>query len=395
MEARDIQHVAVLGAGSMGHGITQVIAMAGYDVTMHDIKRDRVEEGYKNIEWSLEKLTEKGRLEKTVETVLDRVETAVDLERAVEDADLVIEAAPENMELKKEIFGALDASAPEHAVLASNTSSLSITEMAAATSHPERVVGMHFFNPPVKMDLVEVVYGDETTDETSACTATFVEDIGKTPIYVRKDVRGFVVNTVLLPFLVESAWIVSAGEASIEEADAAMVHERGYPMGPFELADLTGIDVNYHVLSEAGNPIPPALAERFETGNYGRKTGEGFYDYEDGEGVTYGTYGAEVFDTLRVEARMINEGARLVGDGVATPEAIDTGMKLGTAFPEGPCRRADEIGLDSVQRKLRRLYEATGEKRYEPAEYLAERVVAGETGVDAGVGFYTYGDGDR
>ncbi|WP_255152119.1 3-hydroxyacyl-CoA dehydrogenase/enoyl-CoA hydratase family protein [Halorarius halobius] len=395
MDVSDIQQVAVLGAGSMGHGITQVAAMAGYEVTMRDIEQDLVDEGYENIEWSLEKLAEKDRLEEPVETVMARVDTAVDLETAVEDADLVIEAAPENMDLKKDIFGDLDEFAPEETVLASNTSSLSITEMASATSRPEQVVGMHFFNPPVKMDLVEVIYGDETSDETAECAYEFVEAIDKTPIYVRKDVRGFVVNTVLLPFLIESAWMVSEGEATIEEADAAMVHQRGYPMGPFELTDMTGIDVNYHVLAEAGTPIPPALAEPYEAGNYGRKTGKGFYDYEEGEGVSYEAGDGEGFDTLRVEARMINEAARLVGDGVATPDAIDTGMRLGTGFPEGPCRRADKIGLDAVLETLRDLHEATGEARYEPADYLVERVEAGNTGEDAGEGFYEYGEADE
>jgi enoyl-CoA hydratase/3-hydroxyacyl-CoA dehydrogenase len=395
MDAREIEQIAVLGAGSMGHGITQVAAMAGYEVTMRDIEQELVDEGYDNIEWSLGKLAEKERLEESVETVMARVDTAVDLATAVEDADLVVEAAPENMELKKEIFGELDDLAPDHAILASNTSSLSITEMASATSRPEQVVGMHFFNPPVKMDLVEVIYGDETSDETAECAYAFVEAIGKTPIYVRKDVRGFVVNTVLLPFLIESAWMVSEGEATIEEADAAMVHQRGYPMGPFELTDMTGIDVNYHVLTEAGTPIPPALAEPYEAGNYGRKTGKGFYDYEDGEGVTYEAGDGERFGTLRVEARMINEAARLVGDGVATPDAIDTGMRLGTGFPEGPCRRADKIGFDTILETLRDLHEEYGAARYEPADYLVERVEAGKTGKDAGKGFYEYGGDDE
>ncbi|UPV98902.1 3-hydroxyacyl-CoA dehydrogenase NAD-binding domain-containing protein [Halorussus gelatinilyticus] len=392
MTVSDIQSVTVLGAGNMGHGIAEVAAMAGYDVTMRDVEADLVEDGYDDIEWSLEKLAEKDRLDESVEEVLARIDTTTDLEAAVAEADFVIEAAPERMDLKKGIFGDLDEFAPDDAILASNTSSLSITEMATATSRPEQVVGMHFFNPPVRMDLVEVIYGEETSDDTAETAYEFVESLGKTPIYVRKDVNGFVVNTVLGPFTGEPAWTVSNGEAEIREADAAMVHRRGYPMGPFELADLTGIDVGYHVREEAGRPIPPITEQKVEDDELGRKTGTGFYDYEDGDGADYEPGDGEEFDTLRVEARMINEAARLVGDGVATPDEVDTGVKLGLGFPEGICRRADKIGLDAVLDKLRTLHEETGDDRFAPDDYLVELVESGKTGEDAGAGFHEYGD---
>ncbi|MFC4551206.1 MULTISPECIES: 3-hydroxyacyl-CoA dehydrogenase/enoyl-CoA hydratase family protein [Halorussus] len=395
MTVDSIRRVAVLGAGNMGHGIAEVVAMAGYDVTMRDIEEDLVEDGYESIRWSLEKLAEKGRLDEPVDEILARIETTTDLRSAVADADLVVEAAPEQMELKKDIFADLDEFAPDGAILASNTSSLSITEMASATDRPEDVVGMHFFNPPVKMDLVEVIYGEETSDETAETAYEFVESVGKTPIYVRKDVRGFVVNTVLGPFTDEPAWMVSNGEAAVREADAAMVHRRGYPMGPFELSDLTGIDVGYHVRNEAGRPIPPITEEKVENDELGRKTGKGFYDHENGAGVDYEPGDGEDFDTLRVEARMVNEAARLVGDDVATPDEIDTGVKLGLGFPEGICRRADKLGLDTVLDKLRTLHEETGDDRFAPDDYLIELVESGKTGEDAGAGFHDYGgDGD-
>ncbi|WP_136717775.1 3-hydroxyacyl-CoA dehydrogenase/enoyl-CoA hydratase family protein [Halorientalis salina] len=393
MQVDDIDRVAVLGAGSMGHGITEVVAIAGYDVVMRDIEQDLVDDGYDDIEWSLQKLAEKGLIDEDADEVLSRVETEVDLETAVDDVDLVIEAAPEQMELKKEIYGNLDDFTPEHTILASNTSSLSITEIATATDRPDQVVGMHFFNPPVKMDLVEVIYGDETSDETAEAAHDFVESIDKTPIYVRKDVNGFVVNSVLGPFGDEAAWMVSEDEATVEQADAAMVHQRGYPMGPFELADMTGIDIGYHVRKEAGRPIAPIVEEKVENENLGKKTGKGYYDYEDGEGTTYEPGDGEGFDTLRVEARMVNEAAKLIGNDVATPDAIDTGMRLGAGFPEGPCRRADKTGLDEILEKLETLYEQTEADRYRPADYLVELVNNGHTGEDAGRGFYEY-DGD-
>ncbi|WP_394739593.1 3-hydroxyacyl-CoA dehydrogenase/enoyl-CoA hydratase family protein [Natronococcus roseus] len=389
-----IERVAVLGAGNMGHGIAEVTAIAGYDVALRDIEPEYVEDGYESIAWSLEKLEEKDRLDEPADAILERIETTTDLEDAVADADLVIEAAPENLELKHDIFADLERYADEDTLLATNTSSLPITDIAEAVDTPERVLGLHFFNPPVKMDLVEVIYGAETSDGAAEAGHDWVESIGKTPIYVRKDVRGFVVNTIVGPFVGEPAWMVSAGDAEIRQADAAMVHERGYPMGPFELADLTGIDVGYHVRKEAGDDVPPITAEKVQAGELGKKTGRGFYDYESGDGPDYEPGQGEGFDTLQVEARMINRAAYLVGEDVATPEAIDIGVRLGLGFPEGICRRADKIGLDTVLEKLETKLEETGDDRFEPHPYLRELVAAGKTGEDAGAGFHEYGDAD-
>ncbi|GAA0454659.1 3-hydroxyacyl-CoA dehydrogenase [Halococcus dombrowskii] len=389
----DIERVAVLGAGNMGHGITEVVALGGYDVTMRDIETDLIESGSENIEWSVGKLAENGAIDDP-DDVLARIDTTTDLAEAVGDADLVVEAAPERMALKKEIYAELDELAPDGAILASNTSSLSITEIASATDRAEQVVGTHYFNPPVKMDLVEVIYGERTSDATAETAHDFVESLGKTPIYVQRDVQGFVVNSVLGPFMVEPAWMVSNDEATIREADAAMVHRRGYPMGPFELADLTGIDIGYSVREEAGITNPPVIEERVEAEELGRKTGKGYYDYEDGDGADYEASDGEEFDTLRVEARMVNEAAKLVGMDVATPEAIDTGMRLGAGFSEGPCRRADREGLDTFLDKLEALHETTGEERFEPADYLVELVENGNTGQESGRGFYEYENGE-
>ncbi|WP_049914452.1 3-hydroxyacyl-CoA dehydrogenase/enoyl-CoA hydratase family protein [Haloterrigena salina] len=392
MSLDSIDRVAVLGAGNMGHGITEVTAMAGYDVAMRDIKDEFVEDGYESIEWSLRKLEEKELIDESADEVLERIDTTTDLEAAVADADLVIEAAPEELDLKHDIFSDLEEYTSEDTLLATNTSSLPITDIAEAVDTPERVLGLHFFNPPVKMDLVEVIYGQDTSDEAAEAGYEWVESIGKTPIYVRKDVRGFVVNTIVGPFGGEPAFMVSNGETTIREADATMAHERGYPMGPFELADLTGIDVGYHVRKEGGSPIPPITEEKVEAEELGQKTGKGFYDYEDGDGADYEPEDAGDFDWLRVEARMINRAAFLVGEDVATPEEVDTGVQLGLGFPEGICRRADKIGLDTVLAKLEELYEETGSDRFEPHPYLEELVAEGKTGEDAGAGFYDYGD---
>ena len=389
-----IDRVAVLGAGNMGHGIAEVAAIAGYDVALRDVEDEFVEDGYEQIEWSLEKLAEKERLTESPGTILERIEATTDLEAAVSDADLVVEAAPENLALKHEIFSEVEALTGPETVIASNTSSLPITDIAEAVDAPERVLGLHFFNPPVKMDLVEVIYGEQTSDEAATLGHDWVESIDKTPIYVRKDVRGFVVNTILGPFGGEAAWMVSADEATIHEVDAAMVHERGYPMGPFELADMTGIDVGYHVREEAGEPIPPIVEEKVEAGHLGRKTGRGYYEYEDGPGADYEPGDGSDFDTLRIEARMVNRAAFIVGEDVSTPEEVDTGVRLGLGFPEGICRRADKIGLDTILETLESLREETGEDRYDPHPYLEELVEAGHTGEEAGAGFYEYDTDD-
>jgi enoyl-CoA hydratase / 3-hydroxyacyl-CoA dehydrogenase len=357
MTVDSVQRVVVLGAGSMGHGIAEVAAIGGYDVTIRDIEDDIIREGYENVEWSLEKLAEKGRIEESADAVLDRIETTTDLAEAVSDADLVIEAVPEQMEIKEDTFSEVDEHAPEHAILASNTSSLSISEIASVTSRPDQVVGLHFFNPPVKMDLVEVTYGEATTDETAELAYEWVESVDKTPIYVRKDVHGFVVNTVLVPFMEEAAWMLSNDETTIQEADAAMVYERGYPMGPFELNDFGGIDIGYHFRSESAQPVPPVVEEKVENDHLGKKSGKGFYDYEDGEGVNYEPEDAGDYDTLRTEAVMINKAAWLIGNDVAMPEEIDIGLRLGGSFPEGMCRRGDRIGLNVVLEKLEDLHE--------------------------------------
>ncbi|WP_435127053.1 3-hydroxyacyl-CoA dehydrogenase/enoyl-CoA hydratase family protein [Halobaculum sp. D14] len=393
MVVSDIENVTVLGAGSMGHGIAEVAAIAGHDVVVRDIEQELVDEGLDNIEWSLGKLDEKGQIDEPAEAVFDRVEGEVDLAAAVSDADLVVEAVPENMDLKRDTFSSVDEHAPADAILASNTSGLSITEIAASTDRPSQVIGTHFFNPPVKMDLVEVVYGEETSDETIDVVHGFVDDLGKTAIDVKKDVHGFIVNNVMLPFIEEAAWMLDEGETTVQDADAAMVYRRGYPMGPFELADYTGIDIAYHFRQDTDVQSPPPIAEQVEADELGKKSGQGFYDWEDG-GPDYGPDDGDEFDTLRVEARMINEAARLVGDDVATPDDVDLGSRLGARFPEGACRLGDQIGLDAVLDKLRTLHDETGADRFEPADYLVELVEDGHTGVDAGQGFHDYrGDG--
>ena len=383
MQVDDVQRVTVLGAGNMGHGIAEVAALAGYDVVMRDIKEEFVQNGYEQIEWSLDKLAEKERISaEEADAALDRVDPIVDLETAVSDADVVIEAVPEQMAIKKDVYGDLEEHAPERTVFATNTSSLSITELSEVTNRPERFCGMHFFNPPVRMQLVEVISGAHTSDETMDLIEGLAEEMGKTPVRVRKDSPGFIVNRILVPLMNEAAWIVESGDATIETVDSTTKYDMGLPMGSFELADQVGIDVGYHVLEymhevlgDAYRPCP-LLAEKVDAEELGKKTGSGFYDYENG-GANVPTDAADADVRRRLLAVMANEVGGLIENDVADATAIDRAVTLGAGFPDGPAKLADAEGLEALCDTLDDLKAETGEARYEATEGLRDAAAAG------------------
>jgi len=378
MELEDVSQIAVLGAGNMGHGIAEVAALAGYDVTLRDINEALVEAGYDQIEWSLDKLADKDRIsEETADAAKNRIEPVVEMEQAVSEADVIIEVVPEVMEIKTEVFDEVVAHAPDEAIFATNTSSLSITELAEATDRPERFCGMHFFNPPVRMDLVEIISGVHTDESTLELMERLAESMDKTPVRVRKDSPGFIVNRVLIPLLNEAAWFVEEGTATIEEVDATTKFDMGLPMGAFELADQVGIDVSYHVLEymhetvgDAYRPCP-LLAEKVEAEAVGKKAGKGFYNYdEDGIEIPLEAGRPEIAD--RLLALMANEVAGLIETGVADAPAIDRAMQLGAGFPDGPAKMADARGIEPLVAVLDERFEATEEPRYEAVELLRE-----------------------
>ena len=392
MTVNDIQQIAVLGAGNMGHGIAEVAALAEYDVTMRDIKEEFVQDGYDNIEWSLNKLAENDRIsEDEAEAALDRISPLVDFEEAVEDADVVIEAVPEKMEIKKDVYGDLVEFAPEDAIFTTNTSSLSITELSEVTDRPERFCGMHFFNPPVRMQLVEVISGAHTDDEVLDTIEDLAEDFGKSPVRVRKDSPGFIVNRVLVPLMNEGAWIVHDDVATVAEVDSTTKFDMGHPMGLFELADQVGIDVGYHVLEYLNETLGaayepcPLMEEKVEAGELGKKSGEGIYDYENG-GVDIPTDQGREDVERRLLAIMANEVGKLVGDDVAPVGDIDRAMQLGAGYSDGPGKATDAAGLDGLVETLEELHEETGAERYAVADGLRE---AAEQG-----GFYDGADDD-
>lgn len=379
----------------MGHGIAELLAMTGYEVTIIDISEEFLQKGKEKIRWSLDKLVEKKRIRREdADATLARVKTTTNYEQAAKDIDLAIEAVPEDMELKKKVFTTLDSMAPPHAVLASNTSTLSITEMGKATKRPDKVAGMHFFNPPLMMTLVEVVQGENTSQETIMTLTELAKKLGKTPVVVRKDVRGFIVNRVLGAAFNETFWAFKRGEASKEGIDSSVKYAGGFPMGWFELADFVGLDIAY----EVGNILYKAYGERFKPcaevidplikeRKLGQKTGMGFYDWTKGRPkIPFNLL--DEYDVERSWAVAVNEAAWIMHDDAANPEDIDAGMKLGTFWPSGPCEYADRMGLDVVISKLKDLHAKYNMEMYNPCPLLEEYVSKGWTGKKVGRGFY-------
>ena len=281
----EIRKLGVVGAGTMGNGIAQVAAQIGCDVVMSDIEMRFVEGGMKKIEGFLAKSVEKGKMDaKDKDAIFGRIKGTVGM-ADLKDVDFVVEAVLEDLDLKKSVFKELDEMCRPEVILATNTSSMSITEIAASTKRPDKGCGMHFFNPVPLMRLVEIIRGYATSDETIRISTDLAQKMGKTTVEVKKDSPGFIVNRIMMPHMVEAIRIVEEGIASIEDVDKAVKNGLNYPMGPFELMDLTGIDIAYNVteylykeLNKENKWVSPNLLKTMiRAGNLGRKTGKGWY----------------------------------------------------------------------------------------------------------------------
>jgi len=362
MKAEDVKTIAMIGAGDMGHGIAACCLMGGYKVILRDIEQKFVDKGVAGIKSSFDRFKEKGKMTpEAYDDAFKRLIPMVDLQEAVKDADFVIEAVPEKVELKKSVFADLDKFAPQRAILASNTSNISISEIATATQRPEKVIGYHFFNPAILMKLVEVIKGNKTSDESIAVGYEIAKKINKVPVIVKKDSPGFIFNRVNEPTLVLLSKIVEAGHPTPEEFDAAL--KPLMPMTPFELLDYVGIDVALNgleyfasVLSKDYTPSD-AIMEYLKSGNLGKKTGKGFYDWSQGRPKIDLSKATKEYDINHLIALQVNEATKLLEEGVADdPKEIDLAMANGGGSPFGPFALAKGISYPVLLAKLEELY---------------------------------------
>ena len=400
---KEVQNITVLGAGAMGAQIAAVAAEAGYKVVVRDIENKFLDRGRQLIIEGWEKRVKRGELtaEKKDELV-GRLSFIVDVKEAVKNADLVIEAVPEIMNLKKAVAKEVSEVAPDDMVFATNTSSLSIAEIARAAKHPERVVGTHYFNPLNRMALLEIVHGDLTGDEAIRISESVAKAMKRRVIHV-KDVPGFVANRIFCVMSNESDWAVAQNEAkSILAVDSALKFKLGLPMGLLEIMDTLGggtIDVEYHVMEYFAETLgksyrsAPILEKLFKTGNYGKKTGKGYYDWTNGQTNEIPMSDGADFEPIRVLAPGVNEAAKLIEQEATTRDEIDIAVLLGLGFPRGILRMADSEGIDVIVDELNRLYTTYKEDRYKPSSVLTKLVAQGKLGRKTGEGFYSYGFG--
>ena len=378
MKLEDVKKITMIGAGDMGHGIAANCLLGGYTVVLRDIEQRFVDRGVEGIKKSFAKFKEKGKITPEAhDDALARLILMVDLEEAVKDADFVIEAVPEKLELKKSVFAELDKFAPKHAILASNTSNISITEIAKATGRPDKVIGYHFFNPAILMKLVEVTRGAQSSDESIQIGYELAKKIGKVPVIVEKDSPGFIYNRANEPTLVFLSKILEAGHPTPEEFDAAM--KPFMPMTPFELLDYVGIDIAYHGMEYFAEVLSPdykpsdAMSEYIKSGNLGKKTGKGFYDWSQGRPAIDLSKATKEYDMNHLVALQVNEATKLIQEGVCTdPKEIDLAMANGGGSPFGPFALAKGIGYDVLNAKLEEVYNNFKLEIFKPTKLMKE-----------------------
>ncbi|EQD26202.1 3-hydroxybutyryl-CoA dehydrogenase, partial [mine drainage metagenome] len=324
----DIRKVTVIGAGIMGSGIAQVIAAAGINVVIEDAYSEALDKSEKTIVDSLSRLVKSGKISASdSENIRSRVGFSSDLGEAVSDSDIIIEAVPEIPDLKRKIFADVEKVAKPDSVLATNTSNIRISEIAKDLKNPERLVGMHFFNPPVIMKLVEVIKGEHTNDEAFETIYNLVKKIGKTPIKVLKDTAGFVVNRISAPESLFFCMLLQTGVDSPEAVDT-FAKSQALPMGPYELMDYVGIDTVVHSLEYYSKTLSgdygkcTYYGKMIKENKLGLKTGEGFYKWENKKAIIPKTEPSEKVELMDILSLEVNEAVKLIEDGVATPEDI-------------------------------------------------------------------------
>ena len=374
----EIKNITVLGSGIMGHGIAQVSAMSGYNVVLRDIEQKFLDKAMEKIKWSLDKLVSKEKISQSqAEQIYSRIKPVIDLKEAVKDCQLVIEAVPEIMDLKRKVYDELDKVASNDIIFASNTSTLPITEIANTTSRPNRVIGIHFFNPPQLMKLVEVIPGMQTSSEIVEKTVEFVRSVKKEPVLCKKDVPGFIVNRLFIPLVHEACYVMDRQKNQLTEIDSAVKFKLGFPMGIFELADFTGMDVIHKATVEMHqrdkkviNPHPK-IEQLYNEKKLGQKSGEGFYKYSDDkyERIPLTEDLAQKCNPIQLVANILNNAAWLVTNKASDIQEIEKAAQLGLGLKKPLFETAKEYGISNIVKELESLASKHG-KFYEPDPLL-------------------------
>ena len=373
-----VKNITVLGSGIMGHGIAQVSATAGYNVVLRDIEQKFLDNAMGKIKWSLDKLVSKQKISQTeADDIFSRIKPVVDLKDSVKDCQLVIEAVPEILDLKRKVYEELDQAANKDVIFASNTSTLPITEIANTTSRPEKFIGIHFFNPPQLMKLVEIIPGQKTAKEVVDLTLDFVKSVKKEPILCRKDVPGFIINRLFIPLVHEACYVMDRQQCQLTEIDSAVKFKLGFPMGIFELADFTGMDVIHKATIEMHlrdkkviNPHPK-IEQLYNEKKLGQKSGEGFYKYsaDKYERIPLSEELAEKCNPIQIVANILNNAAWLITNQASDVAEIEKAAQLGLGLKKPLFETAKEYGISNIVNELKQLAEKHGQF-YEPDPLL-------------------------
>jgi enoyl-CoA hydratase / 3-hydroxyacyl-CoA dehydrogenase len=373
-----INQITVLGSGIMGHGIAQITAMAGYNVNLRDIEQSFLDKAMDKIKWSINKLVEKQKITSPeAENIINRIHPVVDLEQSLKSSNLVIEAVPEDLNLKKKVYEEIEKFATDDMIFASNTSTLPISEISAFTTRPNKFIGLHFFNPPQLMPLVEIIPGLKTEQQVTDLAINLVNEVKKTPIVCKKDVPGFIVNRIFIPLVHEAAYCLDRSNASMVEIDSASKYKMALPMGIFELADYTGMDVIHKATSEMYSRdkkviFPhPKIQQLYENKELGQKTGKGFYQYQGDnyERVQLTEEAAKKFDPIPLVSVAVNNASWLISNEVCNREELEKALKLGMGLKRELFATAETEGIDNIIKTLKSLQTNYG-MFYEPDKYL-------------------------